>query len=42
MREKASWALWLIFGLFLIVVGIEGALGKVLACIFAPAIVEVN
>ena len=42
MNAKASWALWLLFGLALVVTGFEGSLGKVMACVFAPDIVVIN
>lgn len=42
MREGASFAIWLVLGLMLIVTGFEGSLGKVMACIFAPDIVVIN
>lgn len=37
-----GWVLWLIFGVSLIIMGIEGSLGKVLACVLCPVIVELN
>lgn len=42
MNDKASWALWLILGLMIVVTGFEGSFGKVMACIFAPDIVVVG
>jgi uncharacterized membrane protein len=42
MKELSAWILWLIFGIFVVIMGFEGSLGKVLACIVAPEIVIVN
>lgn len=42
MRERASWLLWFVAGLLVIIMGVEGSLGKVLACVLCPAIVEMN
>lgn len=42
MRESASWLIMFILGLALIVVGFQGALGKVLACIVEPQLVIVK
>lgn len=36
MKEKISWGMMLAIGLMLIVIGIEGSLGKVLGCLFTP------
>ncbi len=42
MRDKISWVILLVFAIFLFVIGIEGNLGKALACLLTPSEVQVN
>ena len=41
MSNTFAWLLLLLFGIFLIVLGIQGSAGRVLAVIFTPASLEV-
>jgi hypothetical protein len=40
MRQTAAWLILFIIGLVLIDIGITGSLGKVLAVVFAPGLLE--
>jgi len=42
MKEKVSWSAMLLLSLLLIVIGFEGSLGKVLACVLTPTDILVN
>lgn len=42
IRQRISWLIMAIFAIVLIVIGFEGSLGKVLGCIFTPAIIITN
>lgn len=41
MREFLAWLLLLLFALMLVIMGIQGSSGRVLAVIFTPASLEV-
>lgn len=42
MRSALLWLLLLLFGFLLIVVGIQGSLGRVIAVVFTPASLDVT
>lgn len=42
IKERVSWAIMAAFALLLIIMGIEGSLGKVLGCLMTPAEVVIN
>jgi hypothetical protein len=42
IRERISWTFMAIGAIILIVIGFEGALGKVIGCIVTPGIVVEN
>ena len=42
MRQRISWALMGVIGIVLIVIGVEGSLGKILGCIFTPGSIVVG
>lgn len=42
MKEIGSWVSMFLLGLLFIIMGFQGSLGKILACIFTPDIVEDN
>lgn len=37
MRDTANWFILFLIGVLLIVIGIQGSLGKMLACILIPS-----
>lgn len=41
MRNSLAWLLVLLFAIFLVVMGIQGSAGRILAVIFTPASLEV-
>lgn len=42
MRQTLAWLLLILFAVLLIVMGIQGSFGRVVAVIFTPASLEVS
>jgi len=42
LRERVSWGIMFVLAIVLIVMGIEGSLGKVIGCLMTPGEVVIN
>lgn len=42
MKERGAWSLLGLLGLLFIIMGFQGSLGKILACILVPSAVTIN
>lgn len=42
MKGTGAWFMLLLLGVFLVIIGFQGSVGKVFAVAFAPAILEWN